>query len=126
VKGEFTVAELKWDEASIADLLHSIDGPVGRWLVRKTTEMTSAAMTGAPIQKPKNWSWGRNSTSYMPRSMGYLKGSIRPHMGYSKGGNLFAGTDAAYGPTLFLERPADQMHERIPFMSNALYAAMAD
>lgn len=120
------MADLRWDEAALADLLNSLDGPVGRWLVEKTAEMTALTMLGAPLQKRKNWSWGRDSSSYMPRSMGYLKSSVKPHMGYSKSGHLFAGTDAAYGPTLFLETPSSQMHERIPFMTNALYAAMAD
>lgn len=119
---------VEWDDAALNDLLHSVDGPVGQWLVKKVGEMTAIAEAVAPVQKRKNWSWGRNSTSYMPRSVGYLKGSIRPVIGYTKSGDLFGGTNAAYGPTLFLEEGGGRYGhaERIPFMSTALYAAIAD
>jgi hypothetical protein len=122
------VADIHWDEEALYDLLHNIDGPVGRFITEKSLEMTSLAEAGAPLQKPKNWSWGRNSTSYMPRSFGYLKGSIRPVVGYTKAGQLFGGTNAAYGPTLFLEEGGGRYGhaERIPFMSAALYAALID
>lgn len=120
------MADVKWDDKALYDLLHSLDGPVGRWLAEKSLEMTAYAQAGAPVQKMSNWSWGRNSTSYMPRSLGYLKGSIRPHMGYTMKGQLYGGVNAAYGPTLFLERPTIQMHEKIPFMSAALYAVTID
>jgi len=118
------MAEIKWNDAALEDLLHSMDGPVGRFIAEKSAEMTSLAVAGAPIQKPQNYSWGRDSTSYMPRSFGYLKAGIRPHMGYTKSGNLYGGTNAPYGPTLFLEEGGGRYGhaERIPFMSAALYA----
>lgn len=116
------MVRVTWNDAAIHDLANSIDGPVGKWLEQKMLEMTATVEAAAPIQKPQNFSRGRSSSSYMPRSLGYLKGSVRPHMGYTKTGRLFAGTNAAYGPTLFLERPARTMHEVIPFMSAALYA----
>lgn len=120
------MAEIDWNDAALWELLQSMDGPVGRWLTKKTAELTSLVLASAPLQKPQNYSWGANSTSYMPRSSGYLKASIRPHMGYTKTGMLFGGTNAAYGPTLFLEKPADQLHHRIPFMSVPLYAVTLD
>lgn len=122
------MVDVRWDDAAIFDLLHNIDGPVGRWITEKSAEMTSLAEIGAPLQKPKNWSWGVNSTSYMPRSLGYLKGSVRPVIGYTKAGHLFGGTNAAYGPTLFLEDGGGRYGhaERIPFMTSALYAAVMD
>src|SRR5579859_4787786 len=100
-----------------------MDGPVGRFLAAKAAEMAALAVAEAPLQQRKNWSWGRHSTSYIPRSLGYLKGSVTPHMGYTRGGTIFGGVNAAYGPTLFLEKPADQMHHAYPFLSTALYAA---
>lgn len=120
--------DLQWDDAALYDLLHSMDGPVGKWLAEKSLEMTTQTIVNAPLQKPKNFSWGRNSTSYLPRSFGYLKGSVRPHMGYTKSGNLYGGTNAAYGPTLFLEEGGGRHGdaERIPFMSNALYAVVIE
>lgn len=116
------MADVKWDEAAIEDMLHSMDGPVGRFLAEKSLEMAAIAKAAAPLQQPKNWSWGRNSSSYMPRSFGYLKNSVTPHMGYTKSGKLYGGVNATYGPTLFLERPADQLHHVYPFMSLALYS----
>lgn len=120
------MADIRWDDAALEEMLNGMDGPVGRFLLEKSLEMTTLVEAAAPIQKKENWSWGKNSTSYMPRSLGYLKGSVHPHMGYTKSGKIFAGTNAAYGPTLFLEKPADQMHQKIPFMSLALYAMTVD
>ena len=120
------MVDVRWDEEAIYRLINDLDGPVGRYLAEKVAQMTALVLAAAPLQKPKNFSWGRNSTSYMPRSLGYLKGSVRPHMGYTMKGQLFGGVNAAYGPTLFLEKPADQLHEKIPFMSSALYAVTLD
>ena len=121
------MAGVEWDDAALYDLLNSIDGPVGRWLAEETALMTSLAEAGAPLQKPRNWSWGRDSTSYTPRSFGYLKGSVRPVMGYTMAGRLFGGTNAAWGPTLFLQYGGGRYGHavRIPFMSEALYATVA-
>jgi hypothetical protein len=122
------VATIDWDDASIEDMLHSLDGPVGKFITAKSLEMTALAQVGAPLQKPKNWSWGRNSTSYEPRSFGYLKGSVHPSVGYTKAGQLYGGTNAMYGPTFFLEYGGGRYGHarRIPFMSTALYAATID
>lgn len=122
------MADLRWDDAALEDLLHSIDGPVGRFVKEKTAQMTTAAEAKAPIQKPKNYSWGRDSSSYLPRSLGYLKGTVRPVIGYTRGNQLFGGANAAFGPTLFLERGGGRHgHARlIPFMTESLYAAFID
>ena len=113
---------IRWDDLALEQLLNSPDGPVGRLLTAKAAEATAIATAAAPLQKRHNWSWGRNSTSYLPRSLGYLKGNIRPHMGYTRAGKLFSGVNAPYGPTLFLEKPADQLRHRYPFLSVALYS----
>lgn len=122
------VNHIEWDDAALEQLLNSIDGPVGRWLADKTEAMTSYAKASAPIQKPQNFSRGKRSTSYLPRSFGYLKGSVRPVMGYTTSGQLYGGTNAAYGPTFFLEYGGGPHHgaERIPFLSAALYAVTLD
>jgi hypothetical protein len=118
------MADVKWNDAELEWLLNSMDGPVGRFLAEKAAEMAAVATVFAPVQSPRNWSWGRRSSSYMPRSLGYLKGSVTPHMGYTRSGRIFGGVNAAYGPTLFLEQPADQLHHAYPFLSTALYAAV--
>lgn len=122
------MADIEFDDAMIEEMLNSVEGPVGQFLTEKMIELTALVGVKAPIQKPENYSWGKHSTSYMPRSMGYLKGTVRPHMGYTKSGQLFAGTNAAYGPSLFLERGGGRYgHARlIPFMTEALYAVTVD
>ena len=117
------MVDVKWDEANWEWMVHSMDGPVGKFLEAKSLEMAAIAKVAAPIQQRRNWSWGKRSSSYMPRSLGYLKGSVTPHMGWTRSGELFGGVNAAYGPTLFLEQPADQLHHAYPFLSTALYAA---
>lgn len=120
---------VNWDDRALEDLLQGVDGPVGRWLTEKVTSMTAYAVAGAPVRKPKNFSWGKRSTSY-PRvpEFGYLKSSIRPVIGYTARGQLFGGTNAAYGPTLFLQDGGGPHHgaERIPFLTAALYAVTLD
>jgi hypothetical protein len=34
---------------------------------------------------------------------------------------MYGGVNVAYGPTLFLTRPAKQIHEEYTFMTDALY-----
>ncbi len=110
------------NEAAVEWLTNSPDGPVGRFIEEKTIQMTAAAVAAAPIQKPQNYSWGPHSTSYMPRSSGYLKSMIKPHFGYTRGGTIFGGVNAPFGPTVFLQKPADQLHHSYPFMTTALYS----
>lgn len=117
------MVEIRWDEAALKDLLHSLDGPVGRYITEKAAELTASITIAAPLQKRRNWSWNlAKSTAYEPASLGYLKGSVRMKVGYTKAGQLYGGTNAAYGPSLFLEQPAEQLHHKIPFMSASLYA----
>jgi hypothetical protein len=117
---------IDWNDAAIEDLLKSMDGPVGKFILEKTQQMTAMVRADAPVQKPENYSWGKRSSSYEPRSAGYLKGGVHSAMGYTKTNQLYGGVNAPYGPTLFLEQPARQLHEKIPFMSSALYAATID
>jgi hypothetical protein len=113
---------VNWDETDLEDVLNSPDGLVGKYLEEKSEAMYQVALGAAPVQKPANFSWGKRSDSYMPDSMGFLKSNIRPHVGYTTKGTLFAGVNAPYGPTLFLEKPARQLHRAYPFLSLALYS----
>jgi hypothetical protein len=103
-------------------MLNGPDGLVGRFLQEESLKMAAAARLAAPLQKPWNYSWGPGSTSYMPRSQGYLKSTVAPHMGYTRDRVIYGGVNAAYGPTLFLEKPADQLHHSYPFLSDTLYS----
>jgi hypothetical protein len=114
---------ITWDHDELEQLLNTPDGPVGLMLEDLAARATMAAKAAAPTQKPENYSWGRKrSTSYLPWSGGYTKARVVPHMGYTKAGVLFSGVNAPYAPTLFLEKPARQMHHRSAFMTTALYS----
>jgi hypothetical protein len=116
------VADVNLYDAEIADLLNSPDGPVGLVIEELSVKAADIAKINANIQKPWNWSWSfHKSTSSMPRSVGYLKSRTRAHFPAFNGlGLLYGGVNAPYAPTLFLERPARQQHDRYPFMSTAL------
>jgi hypothetical protein len=113
------VADINLDEAALEFLLNSPDGPVGELLAEMAGKATEIAKAAAPVMSPATMSWGRNSTSYGPP--GFTKERTRSHMGYTKGGTLFSGVNAPYGPTLFLERPARQLHYPRLFLSTALW-----
>ena len=114
---------ITWSHDELEQMLNSPDGLVGKMLEDLAARATMVAKAAAPTQKPENYSWGKKrSTSYMPWSGGYTKARVVPHMGYTKAGILFSGVNAPYAPTLFLEKPARQMHTSHPFMSTALYS----
>jgi hypothetical protein len=120
-----TVADgdIVWDEEALEALLNSPDGPVGQMLAELASQAAAVARAAAPVQTPRTYSWGKkHSTSYMPWSGGYTKANVRAVMGYTKGGTLFGGVNAPYGPTLFLEKPAKQMHHSYPFLTTGLYS----
>lgn len=114
---------IHWDEEALEDMLNTPEGPVGQLLQELSMKAALIAKAAAPTQSPRTFSWGKkNSSSYMPWSGGYTKARIVPAMGYTKGGTLFGGVNAPYGPTLFLERPARQMHRTYPFLTTGLYS----
>jgi hypothetical protein len=106
---------------AIEDLLHDPDGPVGGLLDELAVRMTARAKGFAPVQGPKSYSWSlHGSTSYMPWAGGFTKSRTHVHMASIDGaGHLFAGTNAPYAPTVWLEGARD----RKPFLSMALSAA---
>jgi hypothetical protein len=112
------------DEAVMEDMLHSPDGLVGRYIMGLGIQAAAIAAAMSPVKKPQNESWHpAKSTSYP--SVRYpglvLKASIHPAFGYAKSGQMYGGVNVAYGPTLFLTRPAKQIHEEYTFMTDALY-----
>jgi hypothetical protein len=120
-----TVADIRidWNERELEDLLNSPEGPVGELLEDLAQRAALAAKAAAPVQKPSSFSYGKKgSSSYMPWSGGYTKAKIRPVMGFTKGGKLFSGVNSPFGPTLFLEHPARQLHHPYPFMTTGLYS----
>jgi hypothetical protein len=117
------ISTVNLDPLAINELLNSPDGPVGQVILELSVQATKIAAEAAPLQKPWNHSWVfAKSTSYMPWSTSYLKANVRSSgVRYNALGQLYSGVNAPYGPTLFLEKPADQLHRQYPFLSTALY-----
>lgn len=111
------------DDAAIHDMLNAADGPVGWVIDELAVKATETAKLKAPIQKPENWSWGFPSTSYEPRSVGYLKSRIHEHFpGYNGAGQLYGGVNAPMGPTMYLQYKGGRHgHARLnKFLTEAL------
>lgn len=122
-----TYFTLIWNEGSIDEFLNDIDGPVGELIAELSEKMTAVAIAAAPVQTSHTFSWGKvKSTSYMPWSGGYTKSRIHSAMGYSNAGKLYGGTNAPYGPTIYLEkagfRANGQPRALHPFLTTALYS----
>jgi hypothetical protein len=118
---------LNLNGAAIEALLNDIDGPVGELLEELSEQVTAVAKAGAPVQSPRTFSWGKvHSTSYLPWSGGYTKAGAHKKVGYDSKGHLYGGTNAPYGPTIFLEKAglrANGMPRTLyPFLSTALYS----
>lgn len=112
------------DEAAMEDMLHSPDGLVGTYIAGLGVQAAAIARAMAPAKDPRNESWHPlKSTSYPsiehPGLM--LKATIKQAFGYTKDGQMYGGVNVAYGPTLFLTRPAKQIHHEYTFMTDALY-----
>lgn len=112
------------DEAAMDDMLHSPDGLVGVYIHGLGVQAAAIAAAMAPTKSARNESWSpAKSTSYP--SVEYpgllLKASVKPAFGYTKSGNMYGGVNVNYGPTLFLTKPAKQIHHEYTFMTDALY-----
>jgi hypothetical protein len=117
------------NDAAIQDMLNGPDGPVAMLLAELSVKATAVALGLAPVQTPREWSWTKNfakSTSYMPRSGGFTKASIKPHIGYTAAGHLFSGVNVAYAPTIWLESGRHGTRRVEPFMTTALFALSID
>ena len=118
---------INWNEAAIESLLNDEAGPVGDLLAELSAKVTATAKAGAPVQTASTFSWGKvHSTSYLPRSGGYTKMTTHSKMGYDSQGHLYGGTNAPYGPTIFLEKAGLRKNGTprtlYPFLSTALYS----
>lgn len=115
---------LNLDETELEDMLQSPDGLVGRYINGLSIQMGNAARSGAPAKSPLNESWHpAKSTSYPSAKWPgqTLRESIHAVFKYNKAGQMYGGVNAAYGPTLFLTKPARQIHREYTFMTDALY-----
>lgn len=106
------------------ELLNSPDGPVGVLIEELSQKATEIARAAAPVMERHNYSrWGKVfDERYQYGPPGHTKGDIRVHFpAFNKLGQLYGGVNAPYGPTLFLEHPARQIHSvQYMFMTEAL------
>jgi hypothetical protein len=105
-------------EAAIEDLLNSPDGPVGQVIAELSDKAAKLAKGFTPVLEHKwypRWQYG---------PPGVTKASVRASgFRYNAAGQLYSGVNVNYGPTLYLQRPAKQIHTtQYMFMSQALNA----
>ncbi|HEY1700853.1 MAG TPA: hypothetical protein VGG75_14175 [Trebonia sp.] len=108
---------VKLDPAAIEDLLNSPDGPVGLVIEELSEKAADIAKILVPVMKRRKW-----NPLYQYGPPGVTSASIRASgFRYNKLGQLYSGVNVNYGPTLFLQRPARQIHSpQYMFMSRAL------
>jgi hypothetical protein len=108
------------DEQGFDDLLHDPDGPVGKFLAEAAAQITDVARAKAPVMWRKNY-WTERSNAVRPP--GTTKGSIHSHgPALDAAGDLYSGANADANPTIFLEKPAKQMHREYPFLTSGLWS----
>lgn len=111
--------QVKLDPDALEELLNSPDGPVGVVIDELSGEAATIARALAPIMARTKWSLLRQ---YGPP--GVTKASVRKSgFRWNSLGQLYSGVNVNYGPTLFLQRPARQIHTtQYMFLSQALDA----
>lgn len=107
------------DETAVTEMLEDPEGLVGNELTRLAEAMQHVAEAKAPVRTGNTWS--SKSNAHAP---GYLKANVRTHNAeMDHNGRLFSGVDAPMDPTIFLEKPAEQMNEAHPFLTTALWTS---
>ena len=101
--------------AAVRGLLNDPDGPVAALLREMSARAASVARQVVHVRRRPSWS--RKSTAFPP---GFTLASIREDMYESPAGEIYGGVAAAFFPTIFLEYPAEQMHEDYPFLTTGI------
>lgn len=111
--------EVTIDQKSVDELLRDERGPVGDLMHELASQIAAVAREKAPVRVPRRFKTGRTSSARAP---GYLRANIESKVGHARthGDILFGGADAPEDPGLFLELPAEQMHEKHPFLTTGL------
>jgi hypothetical protein len=116
------MADIRWDDAAIDDLLNSEFGPVGQLIAELSSRAALVATAVVHVRPgtPASATTGRTSNARPP---GFTKARIRPHL--ARGtvtGHLYGGVNAPADPTIFLELPASQMSREFPFLTTGLFS----
>jgi hypothetical protein len=119
-------------QRAVEDLMRDIDGPVGNFMRGVSLQMAAVATAVAPVIKPGS-TWSARSSAYrLPdgrfKPPGYLKSHITSTVGHSRlhDNYVFGGAEAPGDSGLFLEAPAEQLHEKHPFLSTGLESIVLD
>ncbi len=102
-------------QSSIDELVNSPEGPVAKLLAELSDEVAALARQYVRVRRGNVWTSRSNA-----KPPGFTLASIHANMGYDESGQIYGGAAAAENPTIFLETPAIQMHDKYPFLSTAL------
>lgn len=124
------MSEVIISQKDVDELMRDIDGPVGDLMRDLSREIADVArekvrVRGVIPARPGMHPTGRTSNARLP---GYTKTHITSTVGHSvlHDGLLFGGAEAPGNPAIFLEAPAEQMHEKYPFLTTGLWSVHVD
>jgi hypothetical protein len=126
------LADVHISQEAIDELFRDIDGPVGTLMREIADHIGLVATATVRVLNPKN-TWSRKSSAYYTdpgrrgghaKPPGYTKRNITTTVGHalSHDGYVFGGAEAPGNPGIFLEEPAEQMHEKYPFLTTGLWS----
>lgn len=117
---------------AVDELMRDIDGPVGNLMREISEQIKNVAIAHAPVLNAHNVRSLRSSALRTPEGViktpGYTKRHITSTVGHSvlHDGYVFGGAEAPGNPGIFLEAPAEQMHEKHPFLTTGLWSVHVD
>lgn len=127
-----TLDDVVISEEAVRELMQDIDGPVGDLMREIAKQIETVAIQKAPVLSAKNVR-SLKSTAFrtadgLIKTPGYTKRHITTTIGHSKLHDdfVFAGVNAPGDPGIFLEAPAEQLHETHPFLTTGLWAVSLD
>lgn len=93
-------------EAAVYEMLNSPTGPVGEVIGELSEKAAAIAKARTPVMERVKW-----YPQYQYGPPGETKASVHPSgFRYNGAGQIYSGVNVNYGPTLFLQRPARQIH----------------
>lgn len=119
------MSEVVISEEAVRELMRDIDGPVGDLMRDIAHQIAVVATATVRVRELGTHRTGRTSNARIP---GYTKARIREAVGHAvtHDNYVFGGADAPADPGLFLELPAEQMHEKYPFLTTGLWSVSLD
>lgn len=119
------MSEVVISQEAVDALMRDIDGPVGDLMRHLSRQIAEVAREKVRVRVPGTHRTGRSSSAKPP---GYTKAHITSTVGHSKlhQGFVFGGAEAPGHPGIFLEAPAEQMHDKYPFLTTGLWSVSLD